>query len=607
MPITSVIRLDLLKPHPANVRKTNRADGIEALAENIHANGLIQGLSVVENGGDYLVIAGARRLAALQLLVKQKKLEPTFDVPCQVHDRTDPNLAEISLSENEMRQAMHPADQFDAFKKLVEEGKGRDTIAALYGVTPHVVDQRLKLANVSPKLIKIYREGGMSLEQVMAFSLTTDQKRQDKVWNDLPKYAKEQQRDDTVRRAITDKHIPSDNDLAAFVGVEDYEAAGGQVLRDLFTDGDAAEAYFANAALLDKLAGEKLEKIAEAVRAEGWKWVIVTPDLSWDEQRKYKQRDAKHSHTAEQKAEAAKLRKEIAALEKQQEAAEEYDNGMEGKVDELSERLEAAEHGTELWTPKDKELSGTIVTIEDGKAHILRGMMKAEEARAALKSNSTKAGSKAKPEEKGLSQALVETLSSIRTVEIQRKLIDSPKVALVAALHALVQSVTEGSADSPVQMRGEKEIPRDEAAAKSEAAKEVASAIKTLGKSIPDKPAKLWAYLLRKDQAELLKMLAVCVGATFDAILAREPDPKERDVADLVADAVKLDMSKHWEATGAGYFSRVPAALITAAVTEACGKAEAAKLSGMKKADMAKAAERMVKGKGWLPTIFGNR
>jgi ParB family transcriptional regulator, chromosome partitioning protein len=242
MPITSVIRLDLLKPHPANVRKTNRAEGIEALAENIHANGLIQGLSVVENGGDYFVIAGARRLAALQLLLKQKKLEPTSDVPCQVYDRTDPNLAEISLSENEMRQAMHPADQFDAFKKLVDERKGRDTIAALYGVTPHVVDQRLKLANVSPKLIKIYRDGGMSLEQVMAFSLTTDHKRQENVWNDLPKYAKEQQRDDTVRRAITDKHIPSDNDLAAFVGVEEYEAAGGRVLRDLSTDDDAAEA-----------------------------------------------------------------------------------------------------------------------------------------------------------------------------------------------------------------------------------------------------------------------------------------------------------------------------------------------------------------------------
>jgi ParB family chromosome partitioning protein len=135
-----------------------------------------------------------------------------------------------------MREAMHPADQFEALKKLMDEGQGRDTIAAKFGVMLHVVEQRLKLANVSLKLIKIYPEGGMSLEQMMAFSLTTDQKHQEKIWHNLPKYSKERQRADTVRRAITDKHIPIDNDIAAFVGVEAYEAAGGQVLRDLFSE-----------------------------------------------------------------------------------------------------------------------------------------------------------------------------------------------------------------------------------------------------------------------------------------------------------------------------------------------------------------------------------
>src|SRR5262249_1090062 len=84
MPMTSDIRLDLPKPHPDNVRKTNRADGIEALANSIHAYGLLNNLAVVENGGDYLVIAGGRRLAALQQLVKEKKLDAHFDVPCQV-------------------------------------------------------------------------------------------------------------------------------------------------------------------------------------------------------------------------------------------------------------------------------------------------------------------------------------------------------------------------------------------------------------------------------------------------------------------------------------------------------------------------------------------
>jgi hypothetical protein len=79
----------------------------------------------------------------------------------------------------------------------------------------------------------------------------------------------------------------------------------------------ARKPFFANAALLDRLAGEKLERIGETVRAEGWKWVAVIPDLSWEEQRKYAQRNVRSTYTDEEKTEAAKLRKQIAVIEKE--------------------------------------------------------------------------------------------------------------------------------------------------------------------------------------------------------------------------------------------------------------------------------------------------
>ena len=63
-------------------------------------------------------------------------------------------------------------------------------------------------------------------------------------------------------------------------------------------------------------------------------------------------------------------------------------------------------------------------------------------------------------------------------------------------------------------------------------------------------------------------------------------------------------MTDYREATAASYFDRVSSAQIIGAVTEACGKAEAAKLSGMKKGSMAKASERLLKGKGWLPAVL---
>ena len=94
-----------------------------------------------------------------------------------------------------MRAAMHPADKFEAFKKLADEGQGRATIAAKFGVTPRVVEQRLKLAVVSPKLMKVYRDDEMMLEHLMAFTLTDSHKLQEKAWKALGKYEREDAED----------------------------------------------------------------------------------------------------------------------------------------------------------------------------------------------------------------------------------------------------------------------------------------------------------------------------------------------------------------------------------------------------------------------------
>ncbi len=222
------ISLSKLVPSPANVRKAKT--DITGLAANIMAHGLLQNLQVSPNGETYEVVAGGRRLAALKYLAKQKKIAADYGVACEV--REGPDATEISLAENEMREAMHPADQFDAFKKLAEDGKGEEEIAVRFGVTPHTVRQRLKLAVVSPKLIAAYRKGTMTLDCLMAFTVADDHRTQEKVWAGLPNYARH--RADAIRDALTEKHIAADSKLARFVGMDAYEAAGGAVLRDLF-------------------------------------------------------------------------------------------------------------------------------------------------------------------------------------------------------------------------------------------------------------------------------------------------------------------------------------------------------------------------------------
>jgi ParB family chromosome partitioning protein len=176
------------------------------------------------------VPAGGRRFRALELLVKQKRMAKTQPVPCVV--REGGLGEEDSLAENVQRVALHPLDQFRAFQTLREKGLSEEEIAARFFVNPTVVKQRLKLTAVSDKLLDVYAEDGMTLEQLMAFTVTNDHARQEQVWESLARaYNKEPY---YIRRQLTEGAVRAADKRARFVGVDIYEAAGGIVLRDLF-------------------------------------------------------------------------------------------------------------------------------------------------------------------------------------------------------------------------------------------------------------------------------------------------------------------------------------------------------------------------------------
>ena len=175
----------------SNVRRIKAGVSVEELAEDIARRGLLQSLNVrpvldadgVETGM-FEIPAGGRRFQALSLLVKQKRLAKTAPIPCIVRDAASEILAEDdSLAENIQRVALHPLDQFRAFQALREKGQGEEAIAAAFFVTRQIVKQRLKLASVAPTLLDVYAEDGMTLEQLMAFTVNPDHARQVQVWD----------------------------------------------------------------------------------------------------------------------------------------------------------------------------------------------------------------------------------------------------------------------------------------------------------------------------------------------------------------------------------------------------------------------------------------
>lgn len=269
----------------SNVRRVKAGISIEELAESIVRRGLIQSLHVRpildtegQETGMFEVPAGGRRYRALEMLAKQKRLNKTAPVPCVVSSADSGVLIdEVSLAENIERAPLHPLDQFRAFQAMRDKGMTEEAIAAAFFVGVNVVKQRLRLASVSPALLDIYAEDGMTLEQLMAFTVSQDHPRQEQVWESIRNgWQKEPFQ---IRRMLTETTVRASDKRAVFVGVDAYEAAGGGVLRDLFQSDDGG--WLQDVGLLDRLTADRLKVLADEIAAEGWKWVEAAVNLSY--------------------------------------------------------------------------------------------------------------------------------------------------------------------------------------------------------------------------------------------------------------------------------------------------------------------------------------
>ncbi|MBS82227.1 ParB/RepB/Spo0J family partition protein, partial [Variovorax sp.] len=613
----------VLRPTGRNVRKTPRMS-IPELAASIQRVGLLQNLIVIPaaDGEHYEVVAGGRRLAALKLLAKKHRIAKDWDVPClRVADGT---ARTASLTENVQREAMHPADQFEAFAALVAEGRPIEDIAADFSVTPLVVQRRLKLANVSPRLMAEYRADAVTLDQLMALAVTDDHASQDAAFYDAPQW---QRSPSALRERLTEREIDAyRHPLVRFVGLDTYEAAGGGIRRDLFAEGDAG-VYLNDAALLQRLAQDKLAGIAAEVNTEGWAWVDAAPAATYADLQAFQR--APRERRTPSKRNALRIEKLQA---KMQEVAEAIDAAMDADDEDKAEALqeEGERLGQQLQTLEDgllgyaanvRAAAGAIVTIDrNGEAVIHRGLLREAEAKALRTLEKLRQGldsveGDAENDDEGendeapkaaISDRLAQRLSAHRTAALQIEVARHPQVALVALVHGMVQTVLQSSHygnDLPLGVRLTVQD-RLEGMAPDWPDSPAAMALRELQQTwdgkLPEDGAELFTALLATEQGELVRLLAVCVAATVDVVTPRVT--VNQPGAEL-AQAVGLDMAAWWKPTAQGYFRHVSKATILQAVGEYAPD-QVARLAKLKKADIAGEAERLVDGTGWMPAIF---
>ena len=637
----------------SNVRRVKSGVSVEELAEDIARRGtLLQSLNVRpvldadgSETGMFEVPAGGRRYQALALLVKQKRLTKTSPVPCVVRDPATSILAaDDSLAENTQRVALHPLDQFRAFLDMRTKGMTEEEIAAAFFTTVQIVKQRLRLAAVSPVLCDIYAEDGMTLEMLMAFTVNPDPVRQEQVWESIQHSYNRQPWH--IRQLLTETSIPASDKRAQFVGVEAYQAAGGEILRDLFEADDGG--WLQEPALLDRLVSDKLKANADEIAAEGWKWISVDTDLPYG-----------HDHglraltgtpvdlTDDERAAREALREEYDRLEAEYSEADELPDEIDQRMDEIEAALEAFEQRPAIYDPAEIVRAGVFVSVDrEGELVVRRGYVRPEDEApidaeghevdgvtdpADAENNGsvqraiiTIGGQSAEPEEddeedviKPLPERLVTELTAHRTLALRDAVGANPQVALTALLHKLVRDTFQrtGTSGASLQASVNHVFFREQGKDLGETsyAKSIAQRHEDWTADLPVDEDALWDWLATLDDASRLALLAHCVSYGVNALYERLNPYSGSGVsqsgldrrmaeADRLARATGLDMVEvGFRPTVENYLGRVTKPRILAAVREGAGERAAQLIDHLKKGDMAKEAERLLADSGGLP------
>ena len=614
-----VIPLDQLEFSPLNVRKVaaSAADDAELLA-SIRENGIKQNLVVhALSDAKFAVDAGGRRLNALKQLASDGIIQHDHPVSCLVED--EQNAIVTSTTENLQRAAMHPADQFEAFAQMIAEGRKEDDIALKFGVSVDLVRRRLKLARIAPELIEQFRAGELTLECVMAFTLTDDHDRQMTVWNAVKdSYHIHPQ---SIKRQLTETAHSASSSIGRFVGIEAYEAAGGVLLRDLFDDNAAA--HMENPELLERLAIEKLQDAAKAYEAD-WKWVEVHLSVDYGAFRSF---GRVYPQDIEPDADLLAEENALMAREEELAAANDGADWTDAEADEyyaIEPRLreiEALQKARQPYAAADQAIAGCVVTIgHDGALRVEKGLVRPEDIPVAAEQtedpvdgdaeiavtrpNVTPPTSSAPVpvsdpattlrKADGISASLADDLRASRQHILRAHLAADYDVAFDAMLYALCEQALSRSygtealniSISPFLAQNRETLHADTVAQKMLDALEQDLAVEWMALEKPDDFRAMSALPLPQKQS----LFAWAVGLAIKPQLLSDNHPTP--IIEEIGARLDVDVAACWRPTASTYWGRVNKGHAVSMARKLVGDDYAEERSRERKGDIAAAMER---------------
>lgn len=587
---------------PLNVRSVPYPEAsVRSLAETIKAAGLLQNLVVHSMpDGQSGVAAGGRRLTALNLLRTENSLPEDYRVAVK---RVPEELATVvSFIENTEHLDMHPSEQIVAFRDMAANGMTASQIGATLGFGHRHVQRMLKLANLAPELVGLLAADKLSVEQCQALSLEDDQARQVEVytsvknnWSNAPV--------SKLKEAITETEINVKSASFMAVGREAYEAAGGVVREDLFSQQEGEGT--ADKALVYRLGREKAEKIAAEYLTQGWGWSLVRDtEVVWygEDGKLFNILTAPDATYTDE--EGARLD----VLNEQLESVDNHDdeNTLQQEIEDITE---AAEY--RAWTPELRAASGVVVRFNQYGLNVQFGIQHKPELPESEQQKSKNAvtdfTSRTPDAAEGITLPMLKKMSSERTLAVQAALMQQPKKAVALMVWRLCTTVFAYVVTTPHPFRLQVTVSHSSLTGNAPSGEEGKAWLALMAEKsrlaalLPEGWEKDFTTFFALDGDVLMSLMAFCTACSVDGVQTRDMGYTSRSDLDTLETAIGFHMRDWWQPTKANFLGDLKHAQIVEALNEAGHTGAALDAAKMKRGDAAEHAESWMKQDRWVP------
>ena len=641
-----MVKLSKLVPSSLNVRKI-REDVAEQFAASIAAKGLLQNLVVTplkKPRGSFGIVAGESRYAGMLLLASRGEIvADDYDVPVKLMTGDDMMLSETSLTENFQRNDLTPADECRGFHLILSQGGDVEGVAKRFGVTRRFVEGRLRLATLAEPIFEALASGKITLDLAKAYASTANHERQLLVWNSYGHNS--YQSADSIRRIIANESMKSSDPVARLVGAEAYEAAGGVVDRDLFSNnGDR----WTNPEIAQRLAAALMEAEAKRIGDErGLAWIRpVATDSTWDAARGlFRVTLPRQPMSDDDMVRAATIGERIEALEAEmadEELAEDGFQAFEAEYEELQAELLTIQQRPAILPPELASRVGAFLTLSQTGEMVLDGSFysetpltvtvvapeqptqgseddgtgddgeQTERVEPAPTTFRIEEGSPsgatgksgevdpdaAAPGGKALSQVLQDQLAVQRRDVLGAALIANPGLALDYMLFVMVDERTEQGSRSGTTIRAS--TPQDPVLSNNvpgsrarDYLAEVHDGLDASWTASSDKVARFEAFRILGDEVKAA-WLAWVVATSLEA--KESYTTGQNAMQNRLATILEVDVATWWRPTSENFFDRVSKGTMLSLLDEVGGPALSGRHASQKKTEISASCQKLFAG-----------